>query len=82
MEDESGIDEKILAVPVSKLTSLYSNINSYKDLPEILLNKISHFFEHYKKLEKNKWVKIVGFADKEKAHELILEATKRYNEKA
>jgi inorganic pyrophosphatase len=78
MEDESGFDEKIIAVPVSKLTQLYDRILSYEDLPEILLQKISHFFEHYKKLEKNKWVKLIGFDGKEKALTLIEESINRY----
>jgi len=78
MEDESGFDEKILAVPVSKLTPLYDNITSYQDLPEIMLQRISHFFENYKKLDKNKWVKLVGFDDQEKAFSLIKEAIERH----
>lgn len=78
MEDESGLDEKILAVPTSKLTPFFDHIKSYKDLPEIVTLKIAHFFENYKKLEKNKWVKIIGWESMEKAHELILEATERF----
>jgi inorganic pyrophosphatase len=74
MEDESGMDEKIIAVPISKLTPYYENINSYEDLPRILLEQISHFFERYKDLEKGKWVKITGFAGAEKAKELINQA--------
>jgi inorganic pyrophosphatase len=73
MEDESGVDEKILAVPSSKMTSYYDNVHSYKDLPEVLLMKISHFFENYKKLEKTKWVKLLGWEDEQKAFELILQ---------
>jgi inorganic pyrophosphatase len=74
MEDESGIDEKLLTVPISKLTTYYDNINNYTDLPDVFLQRISHFFEYYKKLEKNKWVKIVGWEGKDKAVELIREA--------
>jgi inorganic pyrophosphatase len=74
MEDESGVDEKILAVPTSKLTTYYDNINSYKDLPDILIQKISNFFENYKKLEKNKWVKLLGWEEKEKALAIIEQA--------
>lgn len=58
MEDESGVDMKILAVPVSKLCKTYDNVDSFKDLPESLLSMIKHFFEHYKDLEKGKWVKL------------------------
>lgn len=77
MEDESGEDEKVLAVPVSKLHPFYNNVESYKDLPEILLDQISHFFEHYKDLEKNKWVKVVGWEGVEKAEQMIAEAVER-----
>ena len=77
MEDEKGMDEKILAVPAKKLNSQYENVENYKELPESLLNKISHFFERYKDLEKGKWVKIKGFEDSAKARELINEAYKR-----
>ncbi len=77
MEDEKGMDEKILAVPAKKLNSQYENIENYKELPESLLNKISHFFERYKDLEKGKWVKIKGFEDAAKAKQLINEAYQR-----
>ena len=79
MEDEKGMDEKILAVPAAKLNSVYENINSYKDLPEGLINRITHFFEHYKDLEKGKWVKIKGFEDSDKAKQLIEEGIARNN---
>lgn len=71
MEDESGVDEKILAVPLSKLDPTNDRIQSYRDLPEPFLNKISHFFENYKKLEKNKWVNIKGWEDRDKALNII-----------
>lgn len=71
MEDESGVDEKILAVPTSKIEPFYANVNSYKDLPESFTDKISHFFEHYKDLEKGKWVKVLGWGDADKAIEFI-----------
>ncbi|MBN9543086.1 MAG: inorganic diphosphatase [Alphaproteobacteria bacterium] len=76
MEDESGVDEKILAVPVSKLEKHYDNIKSYKDLPQILLDQISHFFEHYKDLEKGKWVKVKEWQDADSAKKIILEGIK------
>ena len=73
MEDEAGIDEKILAVPHQGISRYYDNIDTYKDLPEILLDRISHFFEHYKDLEPDKWVKIIGWDSQEKAGKLIME---------
>lgn len=78
MEDESGIDAKLIAVPVEKLCPMYKAIQSTADLPELLLNQIEHFFEHYKDLEKGKWVKIQGWADKEAAKQEILDGVKRY----
>lgn len=71
MEDEKGIDEKILGVPVDKLHPYYTRVTSYRDLPEILREQIAHFFEHYKDLEKGKWVKLLRWADPAEAIELI-----------
>lgn len=79
MEDEKGMDEKILAVPAKKLNSVYENVNEYQELPELLLAKIKHFFERYKELEKGKWVKVKGFEGSTKAKELITEGFKRVN---
>ena len=76
MEDEAGIDEKILAVPHQKLTQFYNKIQNHTDLPEIMLERIFHFFDHYKDLEANKWVKVLGWEDRDKAEELILEGIK------
>jgi inorganic pyrophosphatase len=78
MEDESGFDEKILAVPVDKLHPFYSNIRSYRDLPPVLVEQIAHFFEHYKDLEKGKWVKVVRWVDTEEAEGLIRAAMERH----
>ena len=78
MEDEGGQDEKIIAVPVSKLTPLYDHVKSHEDLPKSLMSQIQHFFEHYKDLENGKWVKVVGFADAKKAESLIIEAVANY----
>lgn len=77
MEDEGGGDEKIIAVPVPKLTKRYENVHNYTDLPKITLDQIQHFFEHYKDLEPGKWVKFTGWGDAAKARELILEAIER-----
>lgn len=72
MEDEAGMDEKIVAVPHQSLTMYYDQIQSYKDIPQVMQDRIPHFFEHYKDLEPNKWVKILGWESKEKAAELIM----------
>ncbi len=72
MTDESGVDAKILAVPVNKLSSMYSNVKTHEDLPSILLNQITHFFEHYKDLEEGKWVKVDGWRDAEAARQEIM----------
>lgn len=77
MEDEKGMDEKLLAVPTVKMNSEYSHYNELKDIPEVLLNKIKHFFEHYKDLEKGKWVKITGFKDAADAKKIMNEAIER-----
>lgn len=71
MEDEGGMDEKFLAVPVSKIDPRYENIKSYEDLPSATLDKIKNFFETYKILEPNKWVKVKDFKNKEEATELM-----------
>ncbi len=78
MEDESGKDEKVLAVPVTKLDPKMAKIESLDDLPEITLQQIKHFFETYKDLEPGKWVKVTGFDGKEKAIELINKSIKNY----
>jgi inorganic pyrophosphatase len=80
MEDESGFDAKVLAVPVDKLSTLYRGLKSYKELPEITLKQIEHFFAHYKDLEPNKWVKIEGWADIDEARKEIMAGVKNYND--
>ena len=77
MEDEAGMDEKLLAVPIDKISQVNRNVRSYQDLPEIDLARIAHFFEHYKDLEPNKWVKVLGWDGPEKAQELIMAAIER-----
>jgi len=78
MTDEAGKDAKILAVPIDKLSSMYSAINTVRDLPKPLLDSISHFFDHYKDLEPGKWVKIDGWVDAEEAKREIIESIERY----
>jgi len=77
MEDEAGIDEKILAVPVERLYPFYKQVGSYHDLPVILLEQILHFFSHYKDLERGKWVKLRGWVEPPEAYALILAAIAR-----
>ena len=77
MEDDGGQDEKIIAVPSSKLTQRYDRVENYTDLPEITIKQIEHFFEHYKDLEPGKWAKIIRWGDAEEARRLILEAVER-----
>lgn len=78
MEDEAGMDEKLLAVPVEKIDPTFKEIQSYTDLPEATLNKIKNFFETYKILEPNKWVKVKDFLAKDKAEELLTNAIASY----
>ena len=78
MEDDGGQDSKILAVPVSKLTPMYDSYKTYEDVPEILRQRIAHFFEHYKDLEPGKWVKIKGWKGLDAAQKEILDGEKNY----
>ena len=82
MTDDKGEDEKILAVPHPKLTAYYDKIATYHDLPQILVDKIAHFFEHYKDLEREKWTRIEGWFGVDKARELINEAIERAKDQA
>jgi inorganic pyrophosphatase len=77
MEDEAGGDEKIVAVPSSRLSRRYDAVTNYTDLPPITLDQIQHFFEHYKDLEPNKWVKVLRWGDVNEARRLILEGIER-----
>ena len=77
MEDEAGADEKIIAVPSSKLTRRYDAVKSYADLPEITVQQVQHFFEHYKDLEPGKWVKIVRWGDAADGRRMVLEGIER-----
>jgi len=76
MEDEEGIDTKIIAVPIKKVDPFYSNIDDIAKLSSNIKNMIKHFFEHYKELEPGKWVKTRNFLPKEKALEVIKKAMK------
>ena len=81
MQDEAGGDEKILAVPSAKLTQRYENVLNYTDLPRITLMQIEHFFEHYKDLEPNKWVKIMRWGDADEAKVIVKESIARAKDK-
>jgi inorganic pyrophosphatase len=76
-EDEAGTDEKVLCVPHEKTYPHYAKIKSYKDLPEQLIAEIQHYYEHYKDLEKGKWVKVSGWHDAAEAEKVIVEAIER-----
>jgi inorganic pyrophosphatase len=78
MEDEEGIDTKIIAVPVSKLDPMFDSIKEVKDLPEATLNKIKHFFGHYKELESEKWVKVKSFKDSNEAKADIVKSIENF----
>ena len=77
MVDEAGADEKILAVPVDKLHPFYAGVDSWRALPAILTEQIAHFFQHYKDLEKGKWVTIVRWVGVDEAERIVLDAIER-----
>ena len=77
MEDNSGEDEKIIAVPSTELTKRYDKIGDISDMPDITLQQIEHFFEHYKDLEPGKWVKIGDWQNVDRAKELIVSSIER-----
>ncbi len=82
MEDDGGGDEKVIAVPASKITMRYDKVRTVTDLPDITVQQIQHFFEHYKDLEPGKWVKIHHWGDADEARRLIVESIERYKAKA
>jgi inorganic pyrophosphatase len=82
MQDEAGPDEKIIAVPTTRLTRRYDGVLEFSDLPEITLRQVEHFFTHYKDLEASKWVKIARWGDAAEAKNLIRAAEQRYRQNA
>ena len=78
LDDEAGGDAKILAVPIDKLSPLYTHVKSPRDLPEIQMRQIAHFFEHYKDLEPGKWVRVGTWVEAEDARREIVESVERY----
>lgn len=81
-EDEKGVDSKIIGVPISSVDPSFSEISDINDVPIYLLDQIKHFFEHYKELEKGKWVKVSGWGSKDKASKKISESIARFEQKA
>ena len=81
MKDEAGGDTKLLAVPIDKLTPLYRSIETTRDLPEMTLSQITHFFAHYKDLEPGKWVKVDEWGTPEEAKREIRDGVSRYKKK-
>lgn len=78
MEDEAGADEKLLAVPIDKVFSGYSHVNDLANVSKHWLERIGHFFEHYKDLDHGKWVKVKGWSDAAHARRLVTEAVERF----
>jgi inorganic pyrophosphatase len=78
MEDEAGGDSKVLAVPIDKLSSVYRSIETPRDLPDISIRQIEHFFAHYKDLEPGKWVRVIGWVGPEEAKAEITGGVERY----
>lgn len=78
MKDEAGEDAKIIAVPVSEVTGIYRHIKSVEDLDDLLLDQVVHFFEHYKDLERNKWVRTGGWKGVDVARQELLNAVSCY----
>ena len=81
MKDESGQDEKIIAVPTDKISPFTAHVQSCADLPPILVQQIEHFFKHYKDLEKGKWVEIMRWGDAAEARGLLVEGMQRLSDK-
>ncbi len=77
MEDNAGRDEKVIAVPSPHITRRYEKVTDYTDLPEITLQQVQHFFEHYKDLEPGKWVRLGGWHGAADARQLILDSIER-----
>lgn len=80
MTDESGVDAKLLAVPVSKLSKMYDHVQTHDDLPASLLMSLEHFFQHYKDLEEGKWVKVDGWEGPDFARREIMESIARFKQ--
>lgn len=77
MEDDGGMDDKLIAVPVEKVDPFQAKVQSLDDLPEKTLARIKHFFENYKDLEEGKWVRVIGWGDKAEAEKILMTAIER-----
>jgi len=82
LEDDSGHDEKLLAVPVPRISSLYDKVYNYSDLAEIELQRIQHFFEHYKDLEPNKWTRVGSWLDADEARRIVAKSINQFKDAA
>lgn len=82
MQDEAGEDSKVLAVPIAKISPLYEKVETFEDLPSLLLRQIEHFFSHYKDLEVGKWVKVLGWEGPDAAKQEIWAGVRAYREMA
>jgi inorganic pyrophosphatase len=80
MTDESGDDAKVVAVPIDKITSRWSHVNTYEDMPDELMERIAHFFEHYKDLDEGKWVRVSGWEGVEAAKAEISNSVKMFQD--
>jgi inorganic pyrophosphatase len=80
MTDEAGLDSKILAVPVDKMSTMYRHIFRIEDVQPELLATIKHFFEHYKDLEEGKWVKVEKWVGPDEAQAEIKYSVERYED--
>jgi len=81
LEDDGGHDEKLLAVPVPRISTLYDKVFNFSDLPEIELLRIQHFFEHYKDLEPNKWTRVGSWLDADEARRIVTKSIEMFAEK-
>ena len=79
MSDEAGSDEKLLAVPVDRVFAGYRHVDDIEKVSPHWCERIGHFFEHYKDLEKGKWVKLDGWGGAAEAKALLMEAIARFN---
>ncbi len=82
LEDDGGHDEKLLAVPLSKVSSIYDHVRNFSDLPDIELLQIQHFFEHYKDLEPNKWTRVGSWLDADEARRIVAKSINQFKEAA
>ena len=80
MTDESGDDAKVLAVPADRLSRMYREVQDFRDMPEVLLGQIAHFFEHYKDLDEGKWVRVGGWGGIDEAKQEILDSIQMYQD--